>query len=102
MGSNGWDSKEAVRVTYRCPWKFTARCYEEFIKHVNFEVGKGDKIRFWEDPWLGVSLFAQRFLVLYRMSNTHNRSIYSLSSVENFIRNGGYSWNLSFIRNLNE
>ena len=68
--------------------------------NVNLKVGKGYKIRFWDDSWLGVSPLAQRFPVLYRMSN--NKIIQSVRLVQNFIMNGGHSWNLSFVRNMND
>ena len=29
--SNGWDSKEALKVTYRDPWKFIGGCHKESI-----------------------------------------------------------------------
>lgn len=63
---------------------------------------EGGKIRFWENPWLEDIPLAKRLLVLYRMSNFHNKSIHCVRLAENFIGSSGYSWNLSFVRNLNE
>ena len=100
--TNGWDTKGAARVTYRCPWKFISSVYDHYIKQVVFKVGKDNNIRFWEDVWVGDILLAQRFSVLYRMSNSHNEKLLSLRSLENFISCGSYSWDLRFGRNLNE
>ena len=53
INQNGWDTREATRVTYRSPWKFISSCYDDFFKYVQFEVGNGVIIRFWEDVWMG-------------------------------------------------
>ena len=37
--------------------------------------GKGNKIRFWDDCWVGESTLSDRFPLLYRMANSHNASI---------------------------
>lgn len=41
LSPNGWDTKEALRVTFRSPWKFISSCLEEFHKHFSFKVGDG-------------------------------------------------------------
>jgi hypothetical protein len=38
-------------------------------------VGKGDKVRFWEDVWLGSSSLAIQYWELYCIINEHNKTI---------------------------
>ena len=78
---NRWDTLEVSRVIYRSPVKFITDCYEEFFKHVNLKVGKKDKIRFWEDCWVGESTLENHSPLLHRVANSHNASISSLKSM---------------------
>ncbi|PON39979.1 hypothetical protein TorRG33x02_341520 [Trema orientale] len=74
----------------------------EFQKHFHYKVGNGLKVRFWEDVWAGDCTLANRFPFLYRLAASKNASVSFLRAPENFIRIGGFSWNLGFLRNLNE
>jgi hypothetical protein len=40
-----------------------------------WRVEKGDKIRFWEDVWLGSSSLAIQYWELYCIINEHNKTI---------------------------
>lgn len=75
---------------------------EDIWGFVKFIVGKGDKIRFWEDIWVKNVALAHRFPLLYRVLNADNESITTVRNEEPFIRTGGFSWDLKFLRNLNE
>ena len=81
---------------------FTLGYYNNCLKFVKFEMGKGNKIRFWEDEWVGENSIAQRITILSRLSTSYNESIHAIRSMESFIRSGGCTWNLRFGRNLNE
>ena len=50
---NQWDSRVVDRGTFRSPWKAISSIYGEFFQLVSFKVGNNNKIRFWEDKWLG-------------------------------------------------
>lgn len=102
MNENGWDSKEASRATYKSPWKYIVGCLSEFWKLIEIKVGKGVKLRFWEDIWIGDSSLEQRFQSLYRIARSHNMVIPEIRRNETYITEGYYSWDFKFIRNLNE
>jgi hypothetical protein len=40
-----------------------------------WNVGRGDKVRFWEDLWIGTSSIAIQYWELYCLVNEHNKSI---------------------------
>ena len=61
LQDNQWDSKTAERVTSRCPWKAISSLYEEFLPLLNFKVGKGRSLRFWEDAWAAGKPLANSF-----------------------------------------
>ncbi|RVW77580.1 hypothetical protein CK203_050257 [Vitis vinifera] len=54
--SNGWDANTIVRWSHCCPWKAITQVFQKFSKFTRFVVGDGERIRFWEDLWLGDQL----------------------------------------------
>lgn len=56
LQDNGWDAGLATWSTFRSPWKFISRVYPMFLQLVTVQLGKGDKVRFWEDTWVGINL----------------------------------------------
>ena len=42
-----------VRWSHISTWKTIAQNFHLFIHHSRLVVGNGEKIRFWEDLWLG-------------------------------------------------
>ena len=40
-----------------------------------FKVGKGNKIRFWTDPWCGNNVLSQSFLDLFSMAAQRNATV---------------------------
>ena len=51
-----------------------------FSKYIRFEVGVGDRVKFWTDQWCGDSPFHLSFPVVYGIAT--NREAYVASSLE--------------------
>eukprot|EP00268_Persea_americana_P051205 TRINITY_DN5634_c0_g1_i1.p1 TRINITY_DN5634_c0_g1~~TRINITY_DN5634_c0_g1_i1.p1 ORF type:complete len:130 (-),score=6.45 TRINITY_DN5634_c0_g1_i1:1155-1544(-) len=47
-------------------WKGILSVLEPFSQSICFHVGKGDRVRFWLDTWIGDSLLATQFSNLFR------------------------------------
>ena len=74
-----------TRGTFRSLWKAISSLYEDFYQRVSFKVGKGDKVRFWEDRWEGEDTFKRLFPSLFR-----------LSTIE-ITRGRSHKWDSSFL-----
>lgn len=61
LNENGWDTKPGGRVPIICPWKNTSRIYSRLIPYARYDMGKWNKIKFWEDKWWGEEILASRF-----------------------------------------
>ena len=96
----GWCTR-IVRGTHRCVmWKSITEGVEKFFGQVVYNVGEGDCISFWHDPWFGSNPLEDLFPNLF----THSRSketwisnlIVSASEV------GSRSWNFHFRQALED
>ena len=96
---NGWDVNIDVKATLRSPWKSIAKGWDKFVENTKLLVGKGDRIRFWEDSWVGNSPLKESFPRLYRLSNNHNMLI---QSVVSWYSHSNHSWDLNFSRNFSD
>lgn len=74
------------------------KCKEEFLECVEFKVGMGNKLRFWEDKWLLDYPLKTEFSGLYRLSIQKDCYI---QEVLNRV-NENVVWCLNFVRNLND
>ena len=72
---NQWDSKVVEYRTHRSPWKAMSSLYGEFYQMVSFKVGNGNKVRFWEDIWLGENSLEVLFPSLLRLSISKSQPI---------------------------
>ncbi|KAL6348571.1 hypothetical protein AAG906_016083 [Vitis piasezkii] len=61
-------------------------------------VGKGNKIRFWTDPWCGNNVLSQSFPNLFAMAAQRNATVEEMWD-QNFGQGG---WNLRFLRAFND
>lgn len=93
----------ALRTTLRCPWKFISRVYRLFLQLVILHLGKGDKVRFWEDTWVGDQPLKVRFLNLFRIDLLKNKPL-SLFYNGSVTANNSHiiSWDLQLGRNFKE
>ncbi len=74
--------------------------WEDFLKQIEFSVGRGDRIRFWNDKWCGVMPLKDLFPLLFVCSTNQDASIESvLSRPASSI---SCEWNISFVRDFND
>ena len=78
MSPNKWDSNMVDRGTFRSTWKAISSLYEDFHRMVSFKVGKGEKVRFWEDKLAGDNKLKRLFPSLFKLSTFNSRPIQSL------------------------
>jgi hypothetical protein len=96
----GWCTR-LVRGSHGCSfWKGIMANWDIFQSYIVFEVGKGNKLRFWHDKWCGDCSLKDEFPLLFKCSRDREAFIDSLytrfSGVE--IRD----WHLHFVRNFND
>ena len=74
--------------------KESAWCWENMV----LKVGKGNKIRFWIDPWCGNNVLSQRFPDLFSMAAQRNVTVEDYWDQN--LGHGG--WNLRLLRDFND
>ena len=89
-----------VRGTYRSPWKAISSLYGKFYQILSFKVGNGNKVRFWEDIWLGKNSLEVLFPSLFRLSILKSRSILEFFDQSSLPFGVSTSWNFYFSCNL--
>ncbi|XP_062085609.1 uncharacterized protein LOC133791706 [Humulus lupulus] len=101
-GSDGghWDTNVGGRFSTRGPWKDISSLYEEYRSLVYFKVGRGDRIRFWEDVWIGDSSFKLKYPDLFRVSEAKNYLIKDVVVGEEINSSEGLCLDFRFRRNL--
>ena len=72
---NGYDADIVVKWSSRCPWKAIAQGFHLFIHHTCLVVRNWEKIRFWEDLWLGDQPLCAQYTYLYRIILSRNLTI---------------------------
>ena len=72
---NRWDANMVVRWSHKCPWKAIAQNFHLFIHHTLLMVGNGERVRFWEDLWLGDQPLCAQYPDLYRVIPLNNLTI---------------------------
>ena len=72
---NGRDANMVVRWSHKCPWKAIAQNFHLFIHHTRLVVENREKIRFWEDLWLGDQPLCAQYPDLYRVIPSRNLTI---------------------------
>ena len=97
--NNRWDSNMVVRGSHCNPWKAISNGLDTFISFTRPRVGMGNNTRFWEESWIGSTLFASLFPRLYKVSLNTNSLIAPLVSWNS---SNSYSWDLSFRRDLSD
>ena len=90
-----------MRGTHGCGlWKNIKKGADNFFSHVVYEVGEGNRIRFWHDPWSGPTPLKELYPELFACAVVKEALI---SDMLIFAPDeGGRSWNFHFRRNFNE
>ena len=52
LQDNGWNENPPLRGSSRSPWKDISCGLQSFLQCCKFEVGNGERVRFWQDGWV--------------------------------------------------
>ena len=73
----GWSSKLGKGV-HRCGlWRSIQKDWEVFSKNIWFDVGVGDRVKFWTDRWCGDLPLQLTFPIVYGIATTREASVAS-------------------------
>ena len=74
--------------------------WEDFSKNIRFEVGVGDRVKFWTDQWCGDSPLKLTFPSMYGIASNKEASV--VSFLERLGIEDRISWDVHFTRRLND
>ena len=74
--------------------------WEIFSKNIQFEVGVGDKVKFWTNQWCGDSSLQLTFLAMFGIAS--NKADFVASCLERLGIEERRSWDVHFIRRPND
>ena len=74
--------------------------WEVFSKNIQFEVGVGDRVKFWTDRWCGDSPLQLTFLAVFGMAS--NKAVSVASCLEWLGIEKRRSWDVHVIRRPND
>ena len=96
----GWSSKLG-RCVHECGlWRSIRKGWEVFSKHIRFELGVGDRVKFWTDQWCGDLPLHLSFSVMYGIAINREASV--ASSLERLGTEAWRSWKVLLLRNPND
>lgn len=88
----GWDSILNGIILLFCLWRIIEKS-TLFFKHIRYELGRGDRIRFWEDVLWGDTLLSLKFRRVYLVSRKKGSPLSQFYSTPNPFAN--LAWDLS-------
>lgn len=79
-------------------WRKIREEYNKFVECLNWKLGSGDRIRFWDDNWMGDSNLKDRFPSIFAIATNKRAYVNEL-----FMRSGtGGDWCVQVGRNLQD
>lgn len=99
MDENGQDVKSGGKARTTCPWKNISRIYHTFIPYMRYDMGRGDRVKFWEDIWWGEKKLAFKFQRIYFISSKKGLPISCYSSIN---PSSNMAWDLGIHRGLRD
>jgi hypothetical protein len=79
-------------------WKNIRKWWETFSGFTRFEVGDGERTRFWHDLWCGDSVLKEVFPDLFGIARVKDASV--ADNME--VLGGSTQWNVSFVREAHD
>ena len=100
VSEGGWSTKK-IRGAHGCGlWRSISSNWADFVSFLEYEVGVGDRIRFWFDRWCGDCPLKDAFPDLFVCTTNRNATVASL--LLQSTSGSRNSWNITFIRNFND
>uniref|UniRef100_A0A2N9GN59 Reverse transcriptase domain-containing protein n=1 Tax=Fagus sylvatica TaxID=28930 RepID=A0A2N9GN59_FAGSY len=96
----GWRTSR-TRSPYGCGvWKGIVLGWDDYFQHIEFVVGLGNRIRFWQDKWCEDMALMDRFPTLYACSA--QREVTIAAVLMRPAAGGPCEWNVTFGRDFND
>jgi len=70
----------------------------KIVKHLRLKLGSGEKIKFWEDPWLEEGILKELFPQIFAVSSQQNSNIAGMGWFEGH----RWTWVLAWKRELSQ
>ena len=71
----GWCTKSVSGAYGVCLWKFIRSGWVNFSKYIQYDVGDGTRVKFWDDVWCRDRPLKEAFPDLYNISRSRDASV---------------------------